>query len=310
MKKVIVTGASGFIGRWLVKELINNKIQVTAIVRNKSKLAKEMLDNTFVTIIEKDLLDVNAEDLDGEYECFYNLAWGGVRPQDKNDSELQISNIKLAIHALEVASNINVKKFIGIGTVAEYVFCKDILDVNAKQTPNDMYGAAKTATHYFSEVRARQLNMNFIWAILPSTFGEYRKDNNIITYTIKTLLKKETPEFGNLNQMWDFLYVSDVARALRLIGEKGVPSKIYGIGSGIYSPLKEYIIEIRDLIDPELELGIGLKPELSAQTFSSCVNNLELCRDTGFRQIIGFEEGIKKTIKYWERELQIPQIIN
>ena len=59
-------------------------------------------------------------------------------------------------------------------------------------------------------------------------------------------------------QMWDFLYVGEVARALKLIGEKGISGKTYGIGSGVYRQLKDYIMKIRDIIDPQLELGIGV----------------------------------------------------
>ena len=114
--------------------------------------------------------------------------------------------------------SLKTKKFIGIGTVAEYSFCESIMDVNAKQTPNDMYGAAKTAVHYLLETRARILKMPFIWTVIPSTFGEGRRDNNIITYTIMSLLRGEKPEYGYLTQMWDFLYVKEVVRALRYIG--------------------------------------------------------------------------------------------
>ena len=299
MKNVIVSGATGFIGRWLVNELISHEVNVKAVLRDKSKLPNEILENPYFSFVEKDLLDISCEDFEGDYDCFYNLAWGGVRPQDKNDFDLQIENIKLSIHAMEIAKEVGVKKFIGIGTVAEYVFSNDVMNFNEKQTPNDMYGAAKVANYHFLGVRARQLGIDFIWAVLPSTYGEYREDNNIITYTIKSLINKEVPKYGNLNQMWDFLYVADVVRALRLIGEKGISGKVYGIGSGEYRPLNEYISIIRNNINPELELGIGEVPDLSNKTYSSCVNIFELCRDTGFRPTTGFEEGIKKTIDFW-----------
>ena len=140
--------------------------------------------------------------------------------------------------------------------------------------------------------------------VIPSTFGERRHDNNIITYTITSLLKGQKPTYGNLNQMWDFLYVKEVVRAIYLIGEKGKTEKVYGIGSGEYRPLKDYIEIIRDLIDPELPLGIGDVPALSEKTFSSCVNIYDLSKDTGFIPQISFYEGIKKTIEYYKMCLE------
>ena len=110
--------------------------------------------------------------------------------------------------------------------------------------------------------------------------------------------------------MWDFLYVSEVARALRYIGEKGNPGKTYGIGSGVYKPLREYIMAVRDAIDPGLELGIGEDPGRSRQTFSSCVNIYDLVRDTGFMPEVSFEagirmiaEGIERTVAYWRKNI-------
>lgn len=98
--------------------------------------------------------------------------------------------------------------------------------------------------------------------------------------------------------MWDFLYVAEVARALRFVAEKGKSGKVYGIGSGEYHPLLDYISRIRDLIDPNLELGIGELPMMSKQTFSSCVNTYDLRKDTGYLPNISFETGIRRTINY------------
>ncbi len=300
MKRVIVTGGTGFIGSWLIQELLENQIEVTAVVRDRSRLPEEILCHHNCTIVEKPVERLTGEEFDpnGAYEAFFHLGWAGVSSEYKNEVELQLNNINMSLHALDICSRIRCGKFLAAGTVAEYVFCEDIMDVNAKQSPNDMYGAAKVSAHYFLEVRARQLGQPFIWLVIPSTFGERRDDNNIITYTIRTLLKGEKPRYGHLEQMWDFLYVAEVVRAIRLIGELGRAGRIYGIGSGKYMPLRVYIEKIRDLIDPALDLGIGELPAMSERTFSSCVNINELTEDTGFYPRIGFEEGIIKTIAY------------
>ena len=302
-RSAIVTGATGFIGSWLVSELLDNGYKVTVLVRDESGLLREIADNPQCTVVEKNILDTTSDDIsDRDFSVGFHLAWGGVDTKHKNDLNLQLENIRIALKVMELYARVGCKKLIASGTVAEYVFSEDIMNLNSRQTPNDFYGAAKVSAHYFLEVRARQLKQDFIWAVIPSTFGERRKDNNIITYTIKSLLKKEIPKYGNLEQMWDFLYVSEVARALRMIGEEGKPGKVYGIGSGQYRRLKDYIETIRDLIDPALELGIGEVPSMSEQTFSSCVNTYDLIRDTGFSPKVSFEEGIKRTIDYWKNE--------
>jgi len=297
MQKVIMTGATGFIGSWLMQELLSYGISTTVIVRNTARLLPDCVSNPGLHVIEGSIEGIKTEDVkDSDFDAFFHLGWGGVAPENKNDINLQLNNISMSMAALELAHNLNCKKFIASGTVAEYVLCKDVMDVYEKQTPNDIYGAAKVSAHYFLEVRARQLEQPFIWMVIPSTFGARRTDNNIITYTIRTLLAGQKPSYGNLAQMWDFLYVGEVVRAMRLIGEKGVAGKIYGIGSGQYKPLRVYIEEIRDIINPKLPLGIGERLTLSNQTFSSCVNIYDLIADTGFTPQISFKEGIIMTI--------------
>lgn len=299
MDRAIVTGGTGFIGSWLIEELLKNNIEVIAIVRDARRLLPSISSNKRCHVVEESIENLSVDHFQKDrYDAFFHLGWSGVSPEQKNNISAQLSNISMSIKALEICNSLGCKKFIAAGTVAEYVFCTDIMDVNAKQTPNDMYGAAKVSVHYFLEVRARQLKQPFIWVVVPSTFGERRNDNNIITYTIRSLLKGDRPCYGNLQQMWDFLYVGEVVRAMRLIGEKGKPDKIYGIGSGNYKPLKTYIETIRNIIDPRLELGIGELPEMSKQTFSSCVNIYDLIMDTEFSPQISFEEGILKTIDY------------
>lgn len=299
--RAIVTGGTGFIGSWLILELLNNGYDVTAIVRDKQKLLLNIRENRKCRYVEKAIENLTEDDFEkgASYDVFFHLAWGGVAPEFKNDVILQLNNVAMAVRALEICHKISCRKFIASGTVAEYALCKDIMNLNAKQTPNDMYGAAKVSAHFFLDIRARQLSQSFIWLVIPSTFGERRNDNNILAYTIRTLLKGEKPLYGNLEQMWDFLYVGEVVRAIRFVAENGISGKVYGIGSGTYRTLKEYIVKIRDIINPDLELGIGCIPSMSELTFSSCVNIYDLIKDTGFVPEISFDEGIRKTIKYY-----------
>lgn len=200
MKTVVITGGTGFIGRKLIDEFLSQNINVFALVRSEHK----DIPIDVKQIVWHSKADNVLFDECGEIDAFYHLAWAGVASKDKNNTAIQIDNILLSLDMLELAKYLESKKFVAIGTVAEYVLCDSIMDFNAKQTPNDMYGAAKTAAHYLLDVRARLLSQPFIWAILPSTYGEGRKDDNILTYTIHSLLHKKRPQYGNLEQMWDF----------------------------------------------------------------------------------------------------------
>jgi nucleoside-diphosphate-sugar epimerase len=125
-------------------------------------------------------------------------------------------------------------------------------------------------------------------------------------YCIQTLLKGEKPSLTKAEQMWDYIYSADCARALYLIAEKGRHGAIYPVGSGQERPLREYFECIRDGIDPSLPLGIGEKQYSDGQVMRLCADISELTKDTGFAPEYSFEEGIKKTIDWIRNKDQRP----
>lgn len=299
--RVLVSGGTGFIGSHLVYELKKRGCSITVLTsRLEEQMQEDFLDKVYTTYQFEDML----KKLEGrKYDVFFHLGWAGVDGKDKNNIRMQYSNIKVAIDMMQIAKKMECDVFIAAGTVAEYVFSDHIIDFSMKQTPNDVYGATKVAIHYLLEAIGKQINQDMIWVVLPSTFGEGRKVDNIITYTITSLLNRERPIYGNLEQMWDFLYVTEVARALADIGEKGMHNTIYGIGSGQYRTLKDFVCTIRDMIDPSLPLGIGERIVMCTEPKSSCINIEQLTKDTGFIPRVSFEEGMEKTIRYYRTNL-------
>ncbi len=298
MNAAILTGATGFIGKWLTKYLLETGVDVTVIVRDKSKI--ENLFGGSIHIYECEYCDYGTLQIEeAEYDVFYHLAWDGVASEYKDRLDIQKRNLDMSVAALNLAERLRCKKFIATGTAAEYANCEKVMDFSQKQTPNDIYGAMKVAVYNLLNVLTRKKKIDFNWVILPSTYGEGRDNDNIITYTIEKLLKNEKPIYGNLEQLWDFMYVKEVTRALQLIGEKGKADKVYGIGSGQYRKLKDYIYEIRDAINPRLELGIGELPQMSDKAHSSCVGTYDLIKDTNFQIEVEFSQGINSTIAYY-----------
>lgn len=303
--KAIVTGASGFIGSWMVLELINNSYEVLIIVRDKKKLISEIIESKKITIVEKDINELEIEDIQSfnNADACYDFAWVGVKPEQKNNLEMQLKNINMSLKMIELCRAINCQKFVSAGSVAEYALEKDVMDIHYKASPIDYYGAAKASTRLFLEVRAKQLNIPFNWVVISSTYGERRVDDNILSYTIKSLINGDIPKYGKLSQIWNFMYVGETVKAIRLIGERGKNGKAYAVGSNERCTLKEFVIKIRDMIRPNGQLQITDYSK-EVDTKSSCVNIDELVKDTGFQPKISFEEGMRKTIDWFSEELK------
>jgi nucleoside-diphosphate-sugar epimerase len=114
--------------------------------------------------------------------------------------------------------------------------------------------------------------------------------------TIAKLQAGEIPPFTKGEQIWDYLYSGDAAEAFRLIGDKGVDGKIYVLGSGQARPLVQYIEQLRDVVSPGAELGIGDIPYGEKQVMYLCADISELTADTGWKPNTQFSEGIKEII--------------
>lgn len=303
MKKVVVTGANGFVGSRFVKELINKGIEVLAIIRNEKSNIDTIAGLPKVRIVYCDLLDFQTLEEkipDRDIDAFYHLAWAGVSADEKNDFTIQYENIRFTVNALTAANRLNCKLFIGTGTVAEYVYCDQPMNESFAPSPTDIYGAAKVSSKVFCKVIANQLGQSMIWTILPSIYGEGREDKNILTYAIQTFLRNEKPSFTKLEQMWDFLYIDDLVEALYLIGVKGKKGETYGIGSGVFRTMRYYVETIRDLINRDLPIGIGDIPYVDDRIPSSCVDISKLSADTEFSPTYTFQQGITRTIQWYK----------
>lgn len=303
MKKAIVIGANGFLGRNLTKRLALSKIEVLAMVDSrfdysflKNKPRIKCLEFEFSQLFSLN----NHPTLEGA-EIIYCMAWSGVSTTLKNEVEVQTVNILYSLSVMQFAKNNNINKVIMPGSASEYSLGEDAIDGKNNPAPSDMYAASKVATRILCQTYAKQHKIDFIWMIITSVYGPGRNDSNLITYTVKSLLSGECPEFTKLEQLWDYIYIDDLISAFIAVGEKGIGGKSYPVGSGIYCKLSMYITIIHDLINSALPLNIGCLPYKNEKIDNQIMDISELTKDTGFKPCFSFEEGIRKTIAYYKQ---------
>ena len=105
--------------------------------------------------------------------------------------------------------------------------------------------------------------------------------------------------FTKGDQVWDYVYGGDCSRAFYLIGKYGKHGKAYTIGFGKSKLLREYIEEIRDIVNPTLEIGIGEREYYPNQVMKLTADISELTEDTGFVPQVDFAEGIRRTLELY-----------
>lgn len=300
MKRVIITGGTGAIGIALIHKLIDEKISVVVVCREKSTRAARIPICAYVTVIKCDIEDIKELPrlIQGKYDTFYHLAWADTFGEGRNNIDSQMHNIEYTLAAVEAAAKLGCKRFIGAGSQAEYGRFEGKLNAMTPAFPENGYGIAKLCAGQLSRIRCRQLGMEHVWARILSIYGPYDGEKTMISTIIRQFLKGERPSCTQGEQFWDYLYAKDAGNALYLLGEKGKDQKIYCIGSGSAKPLKDYICCVRDMIDPQLPIGFGEIPYGENQVMHLCADIEELMADTGFLPRYSFREGIKETIEW------------
>lgn len=303
MKTAIVTGANGFIGSALLRELASHDVSVIAVVKNSSSDISSIKGIPGVEIVYcgMEQMEQLPRSISHGADVFYHLAWMGANGPARGDYSLQLKNVHCILDAIRAASAVGCKKFIGVGTLAE-------LDVNAYiplggSTPNivSIYGAAKIAAHYMSKAVCSQFRIEHIWARLSNVYGIGDHTSNFVNFAAKTMITGRPANFTAGEQLYDFIYVDDAARGLYCLGENGKGNYTYFIGSTQPEKLKEFICVIRDEIDPTISLNLGAVPFNGVVHDTSAFDCSLIVADTGYQPQISFTEGIKRTV-HWLRQ--------
>jgi len=298
--RIAITGAGGMIGTALTKFALEKGCEVVAIVRPGSSGAANLPASDKITIKECDISGYGAAP-DDKCDIFYHLAWEKTAGAGRDDTDVQLRNLEYTMDAVRLAKRWGAEAFIGVGSQAEYGPLSGKADKDTPANPTSGYGIAKYSAGRMASVLCGQLGMRFCWSRIFSAYGEYDKEHTLIMYLIRTLLSGNAPELTKCEQKWDYVYAGDAASALLAIGLRGIDGRTYNIASGKCRPLKDYVTDIRDMIDPRIELKFGVKDYYPHQQMFMCASIRLLSEDTGFAPRYGFKEGIARTILF-ERE--------
>lgn len=307
MKKVIVTGATGFIGKFLVRELIKKNVEVLAIVREKSKNIS-VLNNLPIKLVECNIADLKELPQlipDRDIDTVFHIAWQGISDIDARNQDIQMQNLQSTLDLIDAMNEMKIGTFVGCGSLHEAESLVEMAEDKVISNLGYMYKSAKISAHWMGKAKAGNYGIRFFWPLI-NTYGEEEKSDRLVNTIIRKILKGQSPDLSAGNQFYDFVHVSDVANALYLIAEKGINGRNYTIGSGDAKPLKEFLAIVGQVANKlngnsDIKLGFGKITSnvvcLPKETFDIT----KLVEDTGFRPKISFEEGIERTAK-WLRD--------
>lgn len=303
--RAIVTGATGFVGRKLVNELVANEVEVIAIIRHNREIPYEWKNDKRIEIIYCDLnelgLLIQNHRLYKQGNIFYHLGWYGTSGEERADINGQLGNIKNTCDAVRLAVHLGCTSFVNAGSIMEYEVTKLMTSGNYVPAISSIYSTAKLSADYMGRAVANSLGIKYINVVISNIYGVGEKSARFLNTTIRKMLRNEIIPLTHGNQLYDFVYITDAVKMICIAGMRGNNNESYYIGNSSQKPLKDYLYEMKDVLKSKSELRFGAIPlDIPSITYKE-FDTHKMEGEFGIKPEINFETGILQ-MKDWLME--------
>lgn len=299
--KVLLTGATGFIGSNIALKLIESEFEVYATHRTTSSFTKCAQFRHKIKWINTDILEWKEQLRTIKPEVLIHTAWGGIEAGDRNNWDIQIRNFWFSKELFDLASECSVKKVISLGSQAEYGIYGFPVDETTAPMPNDAYGSVKTLTANYLRNLFEYTKTEWYWIRVFSVFGEGENPNWLIPTVISKLLKNVPVELTACEQKYDYLYIKDFCNQLLcVINSKTNNSGIFNICNSKSNAIKELLRELASLMKVSNNLlQFGHIPYRQRQNMLIAGDNTKFKNAFKYyKDTYGISKGLLNTIEY------------
>jgi dTDP-glucose 4,6-dehydratase len=308
-RRVLVTGAGGFIGSHLVEALVRQGASVRAFVRYTSRsdagllarCAPEVLSE--LDVFRGDLVNPDAVDAatDGQDTVLHLGALIPIPYSYRHPREFVAANVEGTLNVLQSARGHDVERLVHTSTSEVYGTARTVpIDEEHPLHPQSPYAATKVGADQLALSFQRSFALPVVVARPFNTFGPRQSARAVIPTIITQALVNERVKLGSTSPTRDFVYVEDTVRGVMRCGlAEGVEGEVFNLGTGVEVSIGEIIERVSALLGQELAVDLDedrLRPQ-DSEVERLLADASKAKARLGWVPEVEFDEGLRRTIE-------------
>lgn len=305
MKKVLVTGATGFIGRHSLDKLVRRGYDVHAVTSRNTSVRKEgvtfhtanLLNNSDILSLMKELAPTD----------LLHFAWY-AEPGKYWEAKENFTWVKASISLIEAFHENGGKRVVYAGSCAEYDWSQITSKVseNSPCKGNSSYAACKNALYQMMTAYSKTAGISFAWGRIFHLFGSYEHPDRLIPYVIRCLFEQSDVECTEGVQLRDFMDVRDVASAFVALLDSLVEGAV-NIASGNSIELRDLVSRIQNRIESTGVIKLGARQTPANEPAILVADTTRLNKEVDWYPDRSIDQGLEDTVRWWNTRQRIKE---
>lgn len=305
MKRVLITGASGFVGANLARTLLKSGHEVHLLLREHHLDWRLQDIREHVSVTGADLRDADSifravKQIRPEW-VFHLAAYGAYSFQTNVQDTLE-TNVQGTANLVQACLETGFEVFVNTGSSSEYGFKDHAPSEDELPEPNSYYAVSKVSATMFCRYTAESKKVRIPTLRLYSVYGPYEEPKRLMPTLIRCGLDKKFPPLVNPETARDYVYTDDVVRAYILAAQtSGIEvGAIYNVGTGRETKLREVVEIARKVLDIPGEPQWGSMESRIWDTGTWVADNRKIRDELGWCPEYSFEQGFRSTVRWFE----------
>lgn len=305
MKRVAITGGTGFVGANLTRRLLNDGHDVHLLVRPRhaSWRTDEIRDRVQLHAIDfGDRASVDQAMRQVRADWVFHLATYGAYSWQTELAEIVRTNILGTMNLAESAADIGVEAFVNTGSSSEYGYKDHAPSEGEVLEPNSHYAIAKATATMFCRYTAQKRGVKMPTLRLYSAYGPYEEPRRLVPTLIVRGLHSRLPPLANPDTARDYVHVDDVVDAYVLAAtvEQSDPGAVFNVGTGIQTTLRDIVSLTREILGVAEAPKWGSMPDRIWDTTVWRADATRTRAELGWNPRLDIRAGLSQTIAWFQ----------